>query len=147
MTKLLPRDDEVSSGLICYWVEDVVAHVTVVVCLFNKKHCENKGKTNFWLKYGAGCSSLSVAAWQCKGEWRIRVGTGVYLKLFPSNTELRGRPAVSTRYFHTECQPNDGENYPRWCWGWITVRPKRSQCWHLEKHLQEHIVLNKIMKL
>ena len=66
----------------------------------------------------------------------------VYLKVFPTNTELRGRPAVSTHCFHTECQPNDGENYPQWCWGWITEQPKQSQVGNLEKNIfKEHILL------
>lgn len=65
----------------------------------------------------------------------------VYLNLFPSDTELRGRPAVSTHCFHTACQPNDGENYPRWCWGWITERLQTVPSWHLETRLREHTVL------
>lgn len=73
------------------------------------------------------------------GNW------SVYLKLFPSNTELRGRPAVSAPCFHTECQPNDGENYPRRCWGRITERPKHSHVGTSEECLQKHIVQAALM--
>lgn len=94
------------------------------VCLFNMKLCKNKVVFGENVELGASFTHRLVVQGVIE-DWSGR--WCVYLKLFPSNTELRGRPAVSTHCFLTECQPNDGENYPRWCWGWITERPKQSQ--------------------
>lgn len=89
------------------------------------------------------CTLSRVSQWE-RGSQDWSGNSGVYLKSFPSCTELWGRPAVSTRCFHTEIQPNDGENYPRWFWGWITERPKRPPVGTLRNIFEKHIVGTKI---
>lgn len=117
----------------------------VVVCLFNKKPVRIKEKlfsVVLWMKYGAVCPCLSQTAWQNKGVMENLSGNWcVYLKPSPSNTELRGRPAVSTLCFHTECQTNNGGKWPSMVLRLDYRAAQMVPSWHLAKHLQEHIVL------
>lgn len=86
------------------------------------------------------CTLSMVSQWEgfTGSQWEL----GCLLEA--SSTELWGRPAVSTRYFHTEKQPNDGENYPRRFWGPITERPKRPPVGTLRNIFEKHIVGTKI---